>query len=122
MFIDTDTPTDRAVTLEIISFSGSVEPRDTLADKRAIVDALTARHEAAFAQPWTSAKMAPALLEKMLGAIVGFRIRIERIDAKFKLSQNRSSEDRAGVVAGLRARGSSSADMLAEWMRDFGGA
>ena len=101
---------------------GSVERRDTLADKRTLVDALTARHEAAFAQPWTSAKMPPALLEKMLGAIVGFRIRIERIDAKFKLGQNRSSEDRAGVIAGLHARGSASADTLADWMRDYGGA
>lgn len=99
---------------------GSVERCDKLADKRAIVDALTARHEADFVRPWTSGKMAPALLEKMLGAIVGFRLRIDRIDAKFKLGQNRSSEDRAGVIAGLQARGSAAADTLAAWMRDYG--
>ena len=36
----------------------------------------------------------------MLGAIVAFRMTIERVDAKFKLSQNRSAEDRDRVIAG----------------------
>ena len=102
-----------------IHVHGSVERLDGIADKRAIVDALTARHEASFPRPWTSAKMDPPLLEKMLGAIVGFRMVVERIDAKFKLSQNRSSEDRAGVIAGLEERGSPAADSLAAWMRKY---
>lgn len=100
---------------------GMIERSDAIADKRAIVDTLTARHEAAFAQPWTSAKMDPTMLEKLLGAIVGFRLRIERIDAKFKLGQNRSSADRAGVIAGLQARHTPPADALAAWMRDYAG-
>ena len=41
LFIDTDTPTDRAVTLEIISFSGSVQPRDL--QTRANVPGILAR-------------------------------------------------------------------------------
>lgn len=98
---------------------GSIERLDGIQDKRAIVDALSARHEASLPRPWTSAKMDPPLLEKMLGAIVGFRMVVERIDAKFKLSQNRSSEDRAGVIAGLEERGSSTADSLAAWMREY---
>jgi len=36
----------------------------------------------------------------MLGAIVGFRMRIERIDAKFKLTQNRSAADRNKIFEG----------------------
>jgi len=98
---------------------GTIERLDSLEDKRAIVDALSARHEAAFARPWTSAKMDPALLYKMLGAIVGFRMNIERVEAKFKLGQNRSAEDRTGVVAGLEGRGTPGADSLAAWMREF---
>ena len=101
---------------------GSVARVDTVAGKRAIVDALTARHEAGFAQPWTSAKMDPALLEKMLGAIVGFHLRIESIDAKFKLGQNRSGADRTGVIAGLLTRDSAEADALAEWMKEYAGS
>ena len=41
----------------------------------------------------------------MLRAIVGVEVRIERIDAKFKLSQNRPDADIDGVVAGLRSEG-----------------
>jgi transcriptional regulator len=102
-----------------IHVHGSVERLDRMADKHAIVDALSARHEASFPRPWASARMDPPLLEKMLGAIVGFRMVVERIDAKFKLSQNRSSEDRAGVIAGLEERGSSGPESLAAWMREY---
>jgi transcriptional regulator len=97
---------------------GAIERIDDLAGKRAIVDALSARHEAPFPRPWTSSKMEPLLLEKMLGAIVGFRMRVERIEAKFKLSQNRGAADRAGVIAGLEGRGMTSAAELAAWMRN----
>lgn len=100
---------------------GSVERSDSIPDKQTIVDALTTRHESGFDQPWTSAKMDPAMLEKLLGAIVGFRLLIGRIDAKFKLGQNRSSADRAGVIAGLQARESPAADALAAWMREYAG-
>jgi transcriptional regulator len=104
-----------------VHLHGTIERQDTLAQKRAIVDALTTRHEAGFPQPWTTDKMAPVLLEKMLGAIVGFRLRVERVDAQFKLSQNRSAADREGVLRGLASRESASVDALAEWMRTYAG-
>jgi transcriptional regulator len=37
----------------------------------------------------------------MLRAIVGIEIAVERVQAKWKLGQNRSAADRAGVLAGL---------------------
>jgi transcriptional regulator len=37
----------------------------------------------------------------MLKGIVGFAMPITRLDGKWKMSQNRPAEDRAGVVAGL---------------------
>ena len=98
---------------------GRIERIDGIQDKRAIVDALSARHEASFPRRWTSTKMDSSLLEKMLGAIVGFRMVVERVDAKFKLSQNRTGVDRAGVIAGLEGCGSSAADSLAVWMREY---
>ena len=100
---------------------GQLERIDDVTGKRAIVDALSARHEAKFAKPWTSDKMAPALLERMLGAIVGFRMRIVRVDAKFKLGQNRSAGDRAGVIAGLDALETPESGALASWMRRYAG-
>ena len=41
----------------------------------------------------------------LTNAIISFRFHIEKIEAKFKLSQNRGADDRAGVRAGLKARG-----------------
>ena len=96
---------------------GDLERLDSAADKRMIVDALSARHEAALPTQWTTAKMDPALLEKLLGAIVGFRMTVRRVDAKFKLSQNRGAADREGVLAGLASRHTAGDDELAEWMR-----
>jgi transcriptional regulator len=40
----------------------------------------------------------------LMKAIVGFKITVSNLDGKFKLSQNRSEEDRAGVLSGLEAR------------------
>ena len=55
----------------------------------------------------------------MVGAIVGFRIKIKRIDAKFKLSQNRTPGDRARVAAALAAEGYAEAEATAAWMRAY---
>jgi len=52
----------------------------------------------------------------MVGAIVAFRIDIERIDAKFKLSQNRDEADRRRVASALRSEGYADATATAAWM------
>jgi transcriptional regulator len=41
---------------------------------------------------------------ELVGAIMGFEVRVSRIEAKYKLSQNRAPEDRAGVLEGLARR------------------
>ena len=41
----------------------------------------------------------------MMAGVRGFRLRAGRIEAQWKMSQNRSVEDREAVVAALRARG-----------------
>jgi transcriptional regulator len=55
----------------------------------------------------------------MLDAIVGFRLTIERIDGKLKLSQNRSVEDRDRVITALRAEDYADAAATAEWMERY---
>ncbi|WP_043114164.1 FMN-binding negative transcriptional regulator [Solimonas soli] len=57
---------------------------------------------------------------RLLPAIVAFRLPIERLEAKFKMSQNRSAGDRAGVAAALAAQASADARAVAEWMRRHG--
>jgi transcriptional regulator len=71
----------------------------------ALVRRLTEKHEAAFAEPW-SVDDAPAnFVAGQLRAIVGVELVISRIEAKAKLSQNRSGADIDGVVESLEARG-----------------
>ena len=60
-------------------------------------------------------------LDALLGAIVAFRMIIERVDAKFKLSQNRSAEDQKRVIAALRKEDFSDAEATAEWMASHAG-
>lgn len=70
-----------------------------------IVEALTAKYEQALAvsghTPW-EIEYRP----EMLSAIVGFELAISEIQCKYKLSQNRSEQDRSQVAAALGALGS----------------
>jgi transcriptional regulator len=70
-----------------------------------LVGTLTDRNERQRIAPWRVADAPAAYLERMLGAIVGFEIAVERLEGKFKASQNRTAEDRAGVATGLAADG-----------------
>ncbi len=81
---------------------------------RTIVTRLTERHEAPRAAPWAVTDAPAPYIEGMLKGIVGFEIPIARLEGKWKLSQNRPAEDRAGVVAGLAADGQ---DALAALVR-----
>jgi len=52
-------------------------------------------------------------IQKLVGAIVGIEVPIARLTGKWKLSQNRTERDRAGVVDGLRREGTESAGTMA---------
>ncbi len=71
-----------------------------LAHVRRLVD----RHEAAMAAPWSIDDAPHGYIETMARGIVGLELRISRLEAKRKLSQNRSADDLAGVIAGLGER------------------
>jgi transcriptional regulator len=72
----------------------------------AVVDRLTSLHEAKFSDPWATTDAPKAFMESQLKGIVGFELKIDTIEGKYKLSQNRSSQDQNGVVDGLRQVGS----------------
>jgi transcriptional regulator len=71
----------------------------------ALVTRLTERHEGERATPWAVSDAPPEFTAAQLKGIVGVRLPIARLEGKWKMSQNRNAEDRAGVVAGLRAEG-----------------
>ena len=109
-------PTWNYVAVEV---RGRVELLDSRAARLDIVDRLSARHEADLPQPWHSDKMNGAFRDKLLAAIVAFRVRIESIDAKAKLGQNRKPEDIRSAAAALDASDALSHErQLAALMRD----
>jgi transcriptional regulator len=70
---------------------------------RALVSRLTDRHEASRADRWKVDDAPEAFIQTQLKAIVGLSLRIDRLEGKVKLSQNRPEADRVGVVEGLSA-------------------
>ncbi|MGA4531135.1 FMN-binding negative transcriptional regulator [Ectopseudomonas chengduensis] len=66
-----------------------------------LVSRLSDRHEQGRAQPWAVSDAPRDYIDTMLRAIVGFALPIRRIEGKWKLSQNRSTLDQAGVRTGL---------------------
>lgn len=92
---------------------------------RRFVEQLTDRHEAELPQapgdvPWKVSDAPEGFIDGLLKAIVGIEIPLTRIEGKWKVSQNRPSEDRAGVVAGLVKAGGPSRHAMAELVRDRG--
>jgi transcriptional regulator len=70
---------------------------------RRLLTDIAARHENGEA-PWRLDGLDPAFVDELLGQIVGVSVEIARLDGKFKLSQNRSDEDRRRVREALAAR------------------
>ena len=70
---------------------------------RQITD-LTDTNEAALPSPWAVTDAPDDHIAKLVRAIVGVELLVDRVDAKRKLSQNRSDDDQAGVRRGLGAR------------------
>ncbi len=68
---------------------------------RALVDRLTALHEGDGPSAWHATDAPPTFIDAQLKGIVGLEIAIARLDGKWKLSENRSDDDVAGVVAAL---------------------
>ena len=67
--------------------------------------ALTAHHEAPFAQPWSIEDAPREYIRGLLTSIVGIEIPITRLEGKWKMSQNRDAADREHVMIGLREQG-----------------
>jgi transcriptional regulator len=80
---------------------------------------LVDRQEAGRPVPWSIDDTPEGYVETQVRAIVGLELRISRIDAKRKLSQNRSAADIEGVIEGL-GEGSPKEQILAADMRKVG--
>lgn len=81
---------------------------ETVQDKDwllAHVSELSDQQEAPYAAPWSTGDAPANFLDGLVRGIVGLKLTINRLEGKLKMSQNRPTGDRAGVVEGLAQRG-----------------
>ena len=83
----------------------------------AAVTHLTDHAEAAQPEPWKVTDAPSEFTTGLLNAIVGFELHITRIEAKWKVSQNRSAEDRISVAAALDTIGTTQSRAMATLVR-----
>lgn len=83
----------------------------------AMVDRAVETFERGQREPWR-ARLPDDYRAKMLKGIVGFRLEIERLEGKLKLSQNKSPADREGVLRALEASGHPDDAALAAFTRE----
>jgi len=104
----------------VVHAYGAARVREDATFIAGVVDDLTRRYEGQREHPWSTAAVPEESYAKLLNGIVGFEIPVSRCEAKFKLGQNRSVEDRAGAIAGLERESSPTAQELARFMRTYG--
>lgn len=88
------------------------ELRSALAD-------LVAVNEQRFPRPWSMDTLPEHFVAKLMNGIVGFRIAIERLEGKLKLSQNREPLDRERVTEQLAALGDPQSRETSQWMTEL---
>lgn len=94
----------------VIHVYGQLSVTHDEAVKRRIVGDLTASMEKMRDSTWQVSDAPAEYIEKMLSAIVGIELTITRIQAKWKVSQNRDAADREGVARGLNGPASPERD------------
>ena len=88
----------------VLHVHGRLRVIDDAAWLRVLLERLTDHHEADQPQPWKMSDAPEDHIETSLRAIVGLEVTIDRVEGKFKLSQNHPARNREGVIAGLRQR------------------
>lgn len=84
-----------------VHLSGFVEVNEDVELLRQIVSKLTDFHEAERARPWSASEADPKYFDAQLRGIVAVTLHVTKVEAKYKLSQNRSAEDRRRVIGDL---------------------
>ncbi len=105
-------PTWNYIALEM---EGPVRRMDR-AELLTLLEDVSAHHEARVTEgkPWTMDKMNPSKRDRMMDMIVGFELTVQAWRPTFKLSQNKSAEERARLIEGLKAQGTHAVAALME--------
>ena len=98
----------------VVHVRGTITWRQDAVWLRAFLESLTSGREARRTKPWHISDAPADYIDRMLASIVGFEIAVSSITGKWKLGQNRSAADRAGVAAGLAAEDTVEARRMTE--------
>ncbi len=101
----------------VVHLHGRLRVIDDASWLRTLVGRLTDTHEAARPERWQVDDAPADYVAQMLRAIVGIEIEVTRMQGKWKASQNRTADDRAGVAAGLDAQHADAARAMAALVR-----
>lgn len=101
---------------ETVHLSGRVEWFDD-ARLEAVVRDLSAFHEDGRPESWSISDAPRPYIEALLRGIVGVALHVDRVEAKRKLSQNKSEADFTGVARGLASSEDAMQREVAELMR-----
>ncbi|HEY4166145.1 MAG TPA: FMN-binding negative transcriptional regulator [Reyranella sp.] len=82
-----------------------------------VLTKLAAQFEGKGVDAWGLGRLPPGNAAEQTKHIVAFRMPLERVETKLKLSQNRDLEDRHRVIAKLEASDSQDSQATAAWMK-----
>jgi transcriptional regulator len=101
----------------VVHAAGRVTTTDDSVHKERILKALIDAHDPPYRERWDG-ELSESYREGHKSHIIGFELAVERIEAKFKLSQNRLPADHAGVLAAME-QGGAAQQALGAWMREL---
>jgi len=104
-------PTWNYVVAHVHGVARAIEDRDWMLD---MLNRLTGVHEARRSVPWSVIDAPAQFIDKLMRAIVGIEIPIDRLEGKLKASQDEAMQDRLGTVRGLREETGDEARMMAD--------
>ena len=108
-------PTWNYVVAHAHGVARAVEDRDWVFH---MLERLTQAHEAPRPRPWSVSEAPAPFMDKMVRAIVGNEIPIDRLEGKLKASQDEAMPDRLGTVRGLREQACDTARAMAALVQD----
>jgi transcriptional regulator len=82
------------------------------------INSLTTQQEKDRDKPWKVSDAPSDYVEKLLAALIGLEITIERMEGKWKTSQNQKPQDHQGVIDGLTKEGTQNALAMAALVKN----
>ena len=96
-----------------VHIQSKIEPLEDTAKLKWILAIMTAQQEIVSENPWSLEDAPATYIDAMCRGIIGFRLTIDAIQAQFKLSQNKTADNIAGVIKGLEQLNTSDALTMA---------